>query len=78
MQRELKQLPTHDPKRAALIAASDRCERIGAASRRSAAAQDLKQRELYVVRVRGHIASRLSLPLVVVNYVLVILPPREW
>jgi hypothetical protein len=31
MQRELKQLPTDDPERAALIAASDRCERIGAA-----------------------------------------------
>ena len=31
MQRELKQLPMHDPKRAALMAASDRCERIAAA-----------------------------------------------
>ena len=31
MQRELKQLPMHDPKRAALIAARDRCERIAAA-----------------------------------------------
>jgi len=31
MQRELKQLPMHDPKRAALIAASARCERITAA-----------------------------------------------
>ena len=31
MQHELKQLPMHDPKRAALIAASDRCERIAAA-----------------------------------------------
>ena len=31
MQRELKRLPMHDPKRAALIAASDRCERIAAA-----------------------------------------------
>jgi hypothetical protein len=31
MQRELKQLPMHDPKRAALIAATDRCERIAAA-----------------------------------------------
>jgi hypothetical protein len=28
MQRELKRLPMHDPKRAGLIAASDRCERI--------------------------------------------------
>jgi hypothetical protein len=31
MQGELKQLPMHDPKRAALIAASDRCERIAGA-----------------------------------------------
>jgi hypothetical protein len=31
MQRELKQLPMHDPKRAASMAASDRCERIAAA-----------------------------------------------
>ena len=31
MQRELKQLPMHDPKRAALIAASDRCKRIAPA-----------------------------------------------
>ena len=31
MQRELKQLPMHDPTRAALIAASSRCERIAAA-----------------------------------------------
>jgi hypothetical protein len=31
MQRELKQLPMHDPKRAALITASDRCERIAGA-----------------------------------------------
>ena len=31
MQRELKQLPMHDPKRAALIAARDRCEPIAAA-----------------------------------------------
>jgi hypothetical protein len=31
MQRELKQLPMHDPKRAALMAACDRCQRIAAA-----------------------------------------------
>ena len=31
MQHELKQLHTHDPKRATLIAASERCERIAAA-----------------------------------------------
>ena len=32
LRRELKQSPIHDTKRAALIAASDRCERIAAAS----------------------------------------------
>jgi hypothetical protein len=32
LQRELKRLPIHDTKRAALMAASDRCERIAAAS----------------------------------------------
>ena len=32
MQRELRQLPTHDPKRAALTAAIDRCERISVAT----------------------------------------------
>jgi hypothetical protein len=31
MQRELRRLPKQDPKRAALIAASHRCERIAAA-----------------------------------------------
>jgi hypothetical protein len=31
MRRELKQLPMHDPRRAGLIAATDRCERIAAA-----------------------------------------------
>jgi hypothetical protein len=32
MQRELRQLPALDPKRSALIAASERCERIAAAT----------------------------------------------
>jgi hypothetical protein len=32
MQRELRQLPEQDPKRAALIAVSNRCERIAAAN----------------------------------------------
>ena len=32
LRHELKQSPMHDTKRAALIAASDRCERIAAAS----------------------------------------------
>ena len=32
LQRELKRLPMHDTKRVALIAASDRCERLAAAS----------------------------------------------
>jgi hypothetical protein len=40
MQRELRQLPKQDPKRAALIAASHRCERIAAASINSTALLD--------------------------------------
>ena len=32
LQRELKRLPMHDTKRAALITTSERCERIAAAS----------------------------------------------
>ena len=32
MQRELKRLPVQHPRRAALVAASDRCERIATAS----------------------------------------------
>jgi hypothetical protein len=40
MQRELRQLPIQDPKRAALIAASNRCERIAAASINPAALLD--------------------------------------
>jgi hypothetical protein len=49
MQRELKQLPMHDTKRAALIAASDRCERIAAASINPSALLDELRRALAVL-----------------------------
>ena len=49
MQRELKQLPMHDPKRAALIAASDRCERIAAASINPSALLDELRRALAIL-----------------------------
>jgi hypothetical protein len=49
MQRELKQLPRHDTKRAALIAASDRCERIAAASINPSALLDELRRALAVL-----------------------------
>jgi hypothetical protein len=49
MQRELRQLPTHDPKRAALIAASNRCERIAAARINPAALLDELRRALAVL-----------------------------
>jgi len=49
MQRELKQLPIHDTKRPALIAASDRCERIAAASINPSALLDELTRALAVL-----------------------------
>ena len=49
MQRELKQLPMHDPKRAALIAASDRCERIAAAKINPTALLDELRRALAIL-----------------------------
>jgi hypothetical protein len=49
MQRELKQLPMHDPKRAALIAASDRCERIAAAKINPTALLDELRKALAVL-----------------------------
>ena len=50
MQRELRQLPMHDPKRAALIAASDRCERVAAASINPTALLDELRHALAVLR----------------------------
>ena|SRR5215831_9128548 len=43
IQRELRQLPIHDPNRAALIAASDRCQRIGAANNPGALLDELRK-----------------------------------
>ena|SRR5262249_54924041 len=50
MQRELRQLPMHDPKRAALIAASDRCQRIAAARINPSALLDELRKALAVLR----------------------------
>jgi len=50
MQRELKQLPMHDPKRAALMAASDRCERIAAATINPGALLDELRKAIAVLR----------------------------
>jgi hypothetical protein len=50
MQRELRQLPMHDPKRAALIAASDRCQRIAAARMNPSALLDELRKALAVLR----------------------------
>jgi hypothetical protein len=49
MQRELKQLPMHDPKRAALIVATNRCERIAAAKINSTVLLDELRKALAVL-----------------------------
>jgi hypothetical protein len=54
--RELQQLPMHDPKRAALKAASDRCERIAAASINSAALLD-ELRKAVAVLTDDHLSE---------------------
>jgi hypothetical protein len=54
MQRELRQLPMHDPKRAALIAASDRCERIAAASINPIALLDELRKAIAVLEADTH------------------------
>jgi hypothetical protein len=68
MQRELKQLPMHDPKRAALIAARDRCDRIAAAKINPAVLLDELRNALAVLtderpseppRTKGRPALRL-------------------
>src|SRR5262249_50841567 len=48
MQHELKRLHTHDPKRAALIAASDRCQRIAAARINPSALLDDRKKPMAV------------------------------
>ena len=54
MQRELKQLPMHDPKRAALMAASDRCERIAAATINPSALLDELRKAIAVLEADTH------------------------
>ena len=53
MQRELKQSPMNDPKRAALIAASDRCERIAAARIKPTVLLDELRKALAVLTDEG-------------------------
>jgi|SRR5215813_2761085 len=50
MQRELRQLPIQDAQRAALIAASDRCERIAGASINPSALLDELRNAIAVLR----------------------------
>jgi hypothetical protein len=50
MQRELRQVPMHDPKRAALIAASDQCQRIAAARINPSALLDELRKAIAVLR----------------------------
>src|SRR5262245_34297992 len=54
MQRELRQLPMQDPTRAALIAASDRCERIAAASINPTALLDELRKAIAVLEADTH------------------------
>jgi hypothetical protein len=51
---ELKQSPMHDTKRAALIAASDRCERIAAASINPNAMLDELRKAIAVLQADEH------------------------
>jgi hypothetical protein len=54
IQRELRQLPIHDPKRAALIAASNRCERIAAARINPSALLDELRKAIAVLEANEH------------------------
>src|SRR5947199_10795279 len=54
LRHELKQSPMHDTKRAALIAASDRCERIGAASINPNAMLDELRKAIAVLQADEH------------------------
>lgn len=54
MHRELRQLPIHDPKRAALIAASERCERIAAARINPTALLDELRKAIAVLEADTH------------------------
>jgi hypothetical protein len=57
VQRELKHLPMHDSKRAALIAVSDRCEHIAAASINPTALLDELRNAIAVLEVDTHPVS---------------------
>ena len=54
LRRELKQSPIHDTKRAALIAASDRCERIAAASINPSTMLDELRKAIAVLQADEH------------------------
>jgi hypothetical protein len=54
LRHELKQSPMHDTKRAALIAASDRCERIAAASINPNAMLDELRKAIAVLQADEH------------------------
>jgi hypothetical protein len=60
MQRELRQLPMQDQKRAALIAASDRCERIAAASINPSALLDELKTALAALRADADAPASLT------------------
>ena len=55
IQRELRQLPIHDPNRAVLMAASDRCQRIGAANNPGALLDELRE-AIAVLEANEHAA----------------------
>jgi len=54
VQRELKRLPMHDSKRAALTAVSDRCERIAAANINPSALLDELRNAIAVLEADTH------------------------
>ena len=54
MQLELRQLPLHDPKRPALIAASERCERIASARINPTALLDELRQAIAVLEADTH------------------------
>ena len=54
IQRELRQLPIHDPNRAALIVASDRCERIAAATTNPKSMLDELRKAIAVLQAGEH------------------------
>jgi len=54
VQRELKRLPMHDSKRAALTAVSDRCERIAAANINPSALLDELRNTIAVLEADTH------------------------